>query len=221
MPRKTSPDKIIEKGVKAALSLAGETPWAALHLKDICEEAGLALSQFHGVADKDDLADAVEPFFDKAMSAEEIDADEDARTRLFEVIMLRFEAMEPHRDGLVSLMKYRETSPAHLTALLRARRASAEWALVCAGLDGADDAPLALKAVNVAWAMGRAERAWRREDSADFTRTMAALDKELRDAEERGGLWRRLRRMRRRGWRYARPAESRSENSPPSKKDQD
>lgn len=217
MARKKSPDTIIDKGVKAALSLAEETPWAALNLKDIAEEAGLTLSDFHGVADKGDLADAVEPFFDKVMSAEAIDAEEAPRTRLFEAIMLRFEAMEDHRAGLLSLMKHRDASPARLLSLLPARQASAEWALICAGLDGSQDAPLSLKAVNVAWAMARAERAWRKEDSPDFTRTMAALDKELREAEDRGGVWRRMRGRRKSGgdgWRYA------DENDPtPEKSD--
>jgi len=204
-------EKTIEKGVKAALALAKDTPWGHLTLSGIAKKAGLKLSDFHGVADKGDLAEAVEPFFDKAMSAEVLDMDEAPRARLFEAVMLRFEAMEDHREALTSLMKWREQSPARLARMIGLRRASAEWALVCAGLDNAEGlagAPERLKALNVGWAMAKAERAWRRETSPDFTRTMAALDKELRDAEERADWFGKLRQRRSRerdgeGWRFA------------------
>lgn len=218
MPQKKSPQTVIEKGVKAALELAGEKGWAALTLKEIAEKAKLELSDFHGLADKSDLADAVEPFFDKAMSAEALDMEEAPRTRLFEAVMLRFEAMEDYRAGLISLMKHRETSPQRLLELASARKTSAEWALVCAGLDGSRDAPLILKSVNVAFAMAMAERAWRKETSADFTRTMAALDKALREAEERGRFWRKLRGRTRpksegEGWRFADDGDDAPEKS--------
>lgn len=198
-------EKIIEKGLKSALTLAADKPWAALTLADIAKHAKLNLSDFHGVADKADLAEAIEPFFDKAMSMEVLDTTDTPRTRLFEAIMLRFEAMEPFRPGLLSLMKWRDANPVHLARMLPARQASADWALASAGLDGSDDAPVVLKAVNVAWAIAKAERAWRKETSADFTRTMAALDKELREAEDRLGWLDRLRARRSGGetWRYA------------------
>ena len=112
--------------------------------------------------------------------------------------MLRFEAMEAYRPGLVSLMRWRDANPVRSLSMLDARRESAAWALVCAGLDGSEAAPLPLKSIAVAWAMARAERAWRKETSADFTRTMAALDKELREAEERLGWLDKLRARRRR-----------------------
>ena len=71
-----SREEIIEKGVEAALTLAGETPWAALRLTDIATQAGLDLSDFHGVADKAALEAAVDPYFDKAMSREVLDMKE-------------------------------------------------------------------------------------------------------------------------------------------------
>ena len=93
-------DEIINKGVEAALKLAETEKWGDLTLAAIASEAGLSLADFHTHADKDALSAAVERRFDAAMSEGSIDAEETARTRLFDVIMMRFEAMEEVRDGL-------------------------------------------------------------------------------------------------------------------------
>ena len=178
-------ETIIRKGAEAALRLASENPWAELTLSEIAAEAGLELSEFHGVADKEDLARAIEPMFDKAMSAEAADVDETPRERLFDVIMLRFEEMESHRAGLLSLQHWREQNPRRLAKLAKARMDTARWALACAGLDGQSDLPIGLRAAGLAWTIARTERAWRKETSADFSRTMAELDKQLRAADER------------------------------------
>ena len=174
-------------GVRTALKLAADTPWSELTLARIADEAGIPLEQFHGIADKDTIADAVERYFDKAMSEGSFDVDETPRTRLFDVIMMRFEAMEEYRPGLLSLMKWRQTQPLRVLNLVSARQASAEWALVCSGLDSSEGLPKPVRTAAIAWAIAQAERAWRKEDSADLSRTMARLDGELRRMEERAG----------------------------------
>jgi hypothetical protein len=184
MARTTS---IIEQGLLAALDLAATKPWAELTLGEIAAKAGLTLDDFHGVATRESLADAVDAHFDRAMSAGAIATDDHPRERLFEVIMLRFEAMEDYRDGLKSLLRYRETQPSILLRLPVARATSARWALASAGLDDDSGAPLALKVLAIAFVIARTEHAWRKETSGDFALTMAALDKSLRGAEERMG----------------------------------
>ncbi|MEH6693740.1 MAG: hypothetical protein V7675_01800 [Hyphomonas sp.] len=178
---------IIEQGLRAALELAAEKPWASLTLGEIAVRADLTLNDFHGIATRETLADAVDAHFDRAMSAEGVASDDLPRERLFEVIMLRFEAMEDYRDGLKSLLNYRETAPDHLVRLPAARAASARWALASAGLDDDSGAPLSLKVLAIAFVIARTERAWRKETSSDFALTMAALDKSLRAAEARMG----------------------------------
>lgn len=177
--------KIIDKGVRAALKLAETEKWARLSLAAIAAEAGLGLKDFHGVADKADLSEAVEPLFDAAMSEGSVDPDETARTRLFDVIMMRFEAMEAVRDGAMSYLRWRDRSLDGLALRLTARAATAKWALACAGLDGASKLPRGVQITALAWAIAQAERAWREETSPDLSRTMAALDAELIKIEER------------------------------------
>lgn len=178
-------DEIIKQGVDAALKLAETKKWGALTLAEIAESAELTLKDFHGLADKDDLSDAVETVFDAAMSDEPIDAEETARTRLFDVIMLRFEAMEEVRDGAMSYLRWRDRSFDGLALRLKSRAATAKWALTCAGLDGASQIPRGIQVASLGWAIAQAERAWRQETSADLSRTMAALDAELIKIEER------------------------------------
>ena len=180
-------DTIIEQGLLAALDLAATRPWSELTLVEIATKAGLTLNDFHGIATRETLADAVDAHFDRAMSAESIATDDLPRERLFDVIMLRFEAMEDHRAGLKSLLRYRETQPSILLRLPAARAASARWALASAGLDDDSGAPLSLKVLAIAFVIARTERAWRKETSGDFALTMAALDTSLRAAEERMG----------------------------------
>jgi len=185
-------EKIIEKGLKAALELAASRPWPDIPLADIAAKAKLTLADFHGVASREDLVEALDAYFDKAMSAEGVPDEASPRERLFDVIMLRFEAMEPYRAGLAELMRFRETSLTHVVRLPGHRHASAAWALASAGLDHDAGAPASLKRIAIALVIAQAERAWRKETSGDFALTMAALDKGLRRAEERLGQFRRF-----------------------------
>jgi len=178
-------DEIIHKGVQAALKLAETEKWSAITLAAIAEEAGLGLKDFHAHADKDVLTAAVEGEFDAGMSEGSIDPDETARTRLFDVIMMRFETMEAVRDGAMSFLRWRDRSIDGLGLRLKGRAASAKWALACAGLDGASQLPRGVQITAIGWAIAQAERAWRIETSADLSRTMAALDAELIKLEER------------------------------------
>ncbi|MEM1105764.1 MAG: hypothetical protein AAGH87_05185 [Pseudomonadota bacterium] len=187
-------EEVIKRGIDAALDLAADRPWSALTLSDVAAAAGLSLDDFHGIATVDSLAEAVEGHFDRAMSGEGIDGEETPRERLFDVIMLRFEAMDARRAGVLSLLHHREQSPLRLARHLAARKASADWALVSAGLDGADQAvPRDIRAVAVAYAMAQAERAWRKETDAGFARTMSKLDEELRKLEDGAGRLSRFR----------------------------
>jgi hypothetical protein len=178
-------DETIDKGVQAALKLAETEKWSAITLAAIADEAGLNLHDFHKHADKDVLSASVERSFDAGMSEGSFEPDETARTRLFDVIMMRFETMEAVRDGAMSFLRWRDRSIDGLGMRLKNRAATAKWALACAGLDGAAKIPRGVQIAALGWAIAQAERAWRQETSADLSRTMAALDAELIKLEER------------------------------------
>ena len=178
-------DEIVQKGVEVSLKLAETRRWRDLSLHEIAQEAGLSLADFHTHADKDTITAAVERTFDAARSEGSFDPEETARTRLFDVIMMRFEAMEEVRDGAMSYLRWRDRSLDGVALRLKGRAATAKWALACAGLDGARRLPRGVEIAALGWAIAQAERAWREETSADLSRTMAALDAELIKIEER------------------------------------
>ncbi|MEM8617103.1 MAG: hypothetical protein AAGF20_09230 [Pseudomonadota bacterium] len=176
---------VFETLIPAALSLAETDGWNSLTVSAVVAEAKLTLKDVGGPLVKDELSAAVDPYFDTAMAEGSFDPDETARTRLFDVIMMRFEKMEDHRDGLMAFMRWRDRSLAGLNLRVRARKATARWALTCVGLDRSGPLPTGLQVVGLGLVLARAERAWRQETSADLTRTMAALDAALLQAEER------------------------------------
>ena len=181
----TDKDDIVLKGVEAALRCAETRRWSDLTLAEIAAEAELKLGDFHQIADKADISAEVDPYFDAAMSEASLDAEETARTRLFDVLMMRFDAMEEKRDGVLSFLRWRDRSLAGLAIRAKSRLQTARWALTCAGLDGGGQLPREAQLLGLAWAISRAEQAWKREASSDLSSTMAALDAELLKAEGR------------------------------------
>lgn len=172
-------------GVEAALRLAATRRWSELSLTDICQEAGRPLTQYYDFSGPGGLALALESYFDLQMSAEACELDDPARLRLFDVIMLRFEAMEAYRSGLTSYQDWRDRSVTGLAVRLSARLKTAGWALSCAGLDKPDGVPEGVREAALGWVVSRAENAWRQETGPDLSRTMAALDAGLLKAESR------------------------------------
>lgn len=181
----TDRDDITRKGVEAALRCAETRRWSELTLAEIAAGAELKLGDFHQIADKADIAAEVDPYFDAAMSQASLDAEETARTRLFDVLMMRFDAMEEKRDGVLSFLRWRDRTLSGLAVRAKSRLQTARWALTCAGLDGGGQLPREAQLLGLAWAISRAEQAWKRETSSDLSSTMAALDAELLKAESR------------------------------------
>lgn len=109
-----------------------------------------------------------------------------ARDRVFDVLMRRLDAMQPHRAGILRLFEDLRRDPLLALALLGALPRSMAWMLEAA------EAPptmgplglLRVKAATAVWLY--AVRAWSRDGSADLGATMAALDRALDRAEQVG-----------------------------------
>ncbi len=105
------------------------------------------------------------------------------RDRIFDALMRRVDAMQPHRAGLLRLFEELKRDPL-LALLLAAELPSAmAWMLEAAGL-----APhglpglLRVKGLGAVWLA--TIRAWTKDEGEDLGATMAALDRALDQAEK-------------------------------------
>lgn len=106
-----------------------------------------------------------------------------ARDRLFDVLMRRLDAMQPHRAGLLRFLADMRRDPG-LAMLLGPHLAlSMRWMLDAAEIGGRGAQRRAL-ALGLAGVWLAAVRAWAEDESEDLGHTMAALDRALDRAEQ-------------------------------------
>jgi len=174
---------------RAALSVAGDMSWRDLTLAKLAQAAARPLSDFYG-ASLGEAVDCVEEAFDRAIAGnmDQLDPSQSVRDRLFELIMRRFEAMEPHRKAVLSMEHGVDRDPTLLAVAHQRHVRCARWVLALAGLE-ADGVTGQARAQGLGVIIGQARAAWRGDDAGDFAKTMASLDKNLRRAEEMFGRW--------------------------------
>lgn len=174
---------------RAALSLAAATPWRELTLPRLAHATARPISDFYG-ASLGDAVDCVEEAFDRAIAdnMDALDPAQSVRDRLFELVMRRFEAMEPHRAAVLAMEQGYDRDPVLMAAAHQRHVRCARWVLALAGLE-ADGMTGQARAQGLGVIIGQARAAWRGDDAGDFAKTMASLDKNLRRAEEMFGRW--------------------------------
>lgn len=110
-----------------------------------------------------------------------------ARERLFDVVMARFDALQQHRDGVLSLMEGLRTDPGLTLLLYGATVRSMRWMLDAAGIPtGGVVGALRVQGMVAAWAY--ALRSWERDEGSDLPATMAALERALDRAMQAEGM---------------------------------
>ena len=170
--------------VAATLQLAAQQGWRHTSYADIAAASGLPLAELLRryptrlsiLADLSRRADAA------MVAAVEGDSGESTRERLFAVIMARFDALQPHRDGLRRVIADSRLDPCAVLAAGRTLERSFGWMLELAGVSASGLAGLMRrKALGLAYA--DVVRVWLEDDSADLGKTMAALDRRLAQLE--------------------------------------
>ncbi|MBP2230695.1 AcrR family transcriptional regulator [Azospirillum agricola] len=179
-------DGALDRSVAAAaMRLAVEKGWNRVGLLEVARAAGVPLSRFHHrYRGRADLLAAVSRVADAAVLAADAPPDpaESARDRLFDVMMRRFDALLPFREGLRAVVRDLPGEPVTALAFSCAFGRSMAWMLRAAGIDpdrrGGGALVAGLGVVDL-----RVVRVFLDDDSADLSRTMAALDAGLRRAE--------------------------------------
>ncbi len=166
----------------ALLAVAGREGWGATTMAAVAAEAGCSLA---GLRARFGSREAVLLRFgtlvDAAVVAVPATGDT-PREKLFDVLMRRFDALQPHRAGVLAVASAAPSDPRLLTAGAPAAVRSMAWMLEAAGLPASGiTGQLRAKALLALWLA--AFRAWAKDESADMSATMAALDRLLDRAE--------------------------------------
>jgi AcrR family transcriptional regulator len=170
--------------IEVALRLAAERGWADLALADIAAAAKLPLADLYASYPSKTaiLAGLGRQVDREALAGLEAGSEESTRDRLFDLIMKRFDALAPYRDGLSAVARDLGRDP--LAALCGVGQLARSMALMleAAGVSSSGLAG-ALRTKGLGAIYLATMRDWFRDDSADKARTMAALDARLRRAE--------------------------------------
>jgi AcrR family transcriptional regulator len=172
--------EVLDRAADAALALANDRPWGDITLLEIARAAHVPFAELYARApSKSVLLDRLARRFDGAALETASEAPE-VHDRLFDLVMARVEAMEPHRFPLIAIAQADGWAsaaarfPRTAKALLDAAGVSTE------GWRGA----ARTAAMTAVWA--RTLQVWR-DDQGALNRTMAEIDKRLRQMRERLG----------------------------------
>lgn len=188
MPKKAKtkkPGTNTEKKIcDAALKLAARRGWNSVTLEDIARAATLSPAQV-----KKNFPDtaSILPALVRQTNAKTADAlgkagpHGAAHDRLFEVMMARFDILQENRRAILNIMADIRRDPRPLRFLLPAETEAMRRMLTLARLtpEGPGE-PLAV--AGLLGVYGFALCTWQRDSSPDMSKTMAALDKALRQA---------------------------------------
>jgi AcrR family transcriptional regulator len=188
-PAPSDSDRIID----AALACIVQQGWRRLSLADIAAEAGLPILRVYRVFhSKPAILCGFFRRIDEAVLAAppESEPDERPRDRVFDLLMRRFDALQPYRAALDVLARELPTDPLAALAAGATLLRSMRWMLEAAGISGEGlGGMVAVKLTAAAYLATL--RVWRRDESPDLAPTMAALDRRLRGIERWYGSGRR------------------------------
>lgn len=175
-----------DKIIAAALKLAAKEGWHGLSLADIAAAAKVSLPELAAeFPTKASILAAWSREIDAQVLAEASAEDlsgESARDRLFDVLMMRFDAFAPQKPALKRIAEDMSRDPVAALAMLRPALQSLGWMLEAAGLDSSGfRGALRVRGLALVWAA--AFRVWL-DDGEDQAKTMAELDRRLRQAED-------------------------------------
>ena len=178
--------------IERTLGLAAERGWRRVGLADIAAAAKLPLVELYRLyPSRSAILGAFVRHIDEAVLAKGEAEGETARERLFDLLMRRFEALRPYREGVGAILRDCGGDPFSLLCGGARLKRSLAWTLEAAGL-GSHGLLGKARLKGLALVYLATLRVWLGDEGPDLSRTMAALDKNLGRAEAVIGLCRRL-----------------------------
>jgi AcrR family transcriptional regulator len=179
-------DSAKDTALDAFIRLIADKGFAEVALRDVAEASGLSLADLYRLyPDKVALAAAFMARIDNAVLAStptRSDPEETARDRLFDVMMRRYDTLRPYREALRALRRAGTRDPMLALAIGPALRRSMAAMLEAAAVPS-DGLTGALRQNGLLAIHYAVSRVYDKDDTADLSKTMAALDSRLKMAE--------------------------------------
>jgi ubiquinone biosynthesis protein COQ9 len=168
----------------AALRLAETRGWRDLSLGEIAAEAHVPLVEFRkDFQSKGQILAAFSRAIDLAVLEKFPAPGPDvARDRLFDVLLTRFELMQPYKAAIRRIRDDVGSSLGESLAQMRPALKSQYWMLAAAGISGEGGTGF-LRVQGLLSVYARVFSIWLDDDDPGMARTMAALDRRLRRGE--------------------------------------
>jgi AcrR family transcriptional regulator len=171
--------------VEALMDLAARRPWHEIEISDVAKAANVSLAEFRDLfPSKGAVLGALSRMIDRQVLEGTTDdlAGEPARERIFDVLMRRFDALQPYKGALRRIVQDLQYDPASLAALNQVSLNSQRFMLAAAGIN--TEGPLGtLKLQGAVLVYANTMRTWLDDDDPAQAKTMARLDRELRRGE--------------------------------------
>jgi AcrR family transcriptional regulator len=167
--------------VDALMTLAAEQRFEDITISAIAEKAGVSLADFRDAfPSKGAVLAGFSRRIDRIVLEKKSDdlSGEEAKERLFDVLMRRLDAMAPYKAGLRGIAQWLRRDPLSAAAVNRLAVNSMRFMLEAAGIDS-EGALGAFKLQGLVFAWARVLEVWFDDDEPDLAKTMAALDREL------------------------------------------
>lgn len=187
-----------DRAVDAFLRLVVAKGFAGVALRDVAQEAGLGFAELYRLhADKASLIAAFLKRVDGEVLAgtpTTIDEEETARDRLFEVMMRRYDSLKPYREAWRALRQAARRDPLLALAMAPALRRSMAAMLEAASIPS-DGFAGAMRQNGLLAIHHTVSGVFDADETADLSKTMAALDNRLKTAERWSQLFDKYRKI--------------------------
>ena len=178
------PTNIRGKIINAALACAADTRWRDISLATLAEVAGISLSQLHGQfpSKMAIVAAIMDQTTATVVTGTDPSVDEESpHDRVLDAILRRFDALEANKAAITSILKDMPFDPARTLCLVPSFLDSVAWTLESAGISSSGIAGR-IRTKGLAAIYLGALGVWMRDDSPDMAKTMAFLDRRLKQA---------------------------------------
>lgn len=179
-----NPDK--DRAVaEAALELAAEKGWRNVSLHDIALRTNVSLSDLYkNYLSKEAVLDGFVRAIDEDVlqGIDKEDAGESPRDRLFDILMRRFDGLQPYKKGIAAILKDALLDPMALGLGACRYFLSMTWMLEGAGIPTSGLHGV-LRVKGLAAIYLAVLQVWLTDETEDQGKTMSALDRWLKRAE--------------------------------------